>query len=292
MRGISPIVATVLLIAIVVAIGALLYMGVAQMLENTPTKEKAAHTIMFDAYAKEVPPGTYGFYFHYYVPVSTQMNWIDAFNYCKERGMFLTMPRNRDQLNRLIGILKEKGWSMAWIGVYLQPGVPKAEGEWYYLTGEEVPDFLWAPGQPSIALDYETVGAVATTPYAEGVHDFNGETSLPFFCEGIRIGFSVSNLSSKDNFYLYKAVFQLSSIGGSTITSVPADSTYFVDVNIGGTVHRLDIRALRCGLFTVPPTKSTVCNVWAIPYEVSSVEPDSLRVCLIGEGVRVCDIIP
>ncbi len=293
MRGISPIVATVLLIAIVVAIGALLYMGVSQMVEGTSTLGSSSHPLTLDVYLKKEPPGSYQFFSHYYVPVSTHIRWVDAFNYCKERGMFLAMPRNRDQLNRLIGILKEKGWTLAHIGIYRKAGIPKEEAKWYYLTGEVVPDILWAAGQPEISQPEENVGAVGVSPMTEGLHDVNGETNRPFICEGIRIGFLISNLHSSKFLHFSNATLQIYPGGlPEAATSVRVDKRYIIKVDSGGTVYSLDIGALRCSTFHIPPKETATCDVWAIPFNVSY-EPgvENLRVCLTGGNIggKICD---
>ncbi len=283
MRGISPIVATLLLIATVLALGIIIYMGVVRLSEQTTTENTSPIGVLLDVYRQNAPKGAYIHYLHYYLPVSTPMNWVDAFNYCKERGMFLATPRTDGQNSVLKSIVSSKGWSAAYIGVYQSPESSEPDGGWKYITGDPIVGDFWMGGKPDDA-NGEDVAVITPT----GWDDRNGSVPLPFICEKIRVGFTVSNQSSTRNLYLVNTTLKVETFSGDTITSKKIGEPIRVDVNIGGTVQSLSIPVVKCDIGTVPPSGSTSCTLQAIPFMITF-EPTEIRACLIGKGLRVCD---
>ncbi len=291
MRGISPIVATVLLIAIVIAIGALLYMGVSQMVESTSGQQGQIYSVVMDAFVESVPRGAYGVYFHYYVPVSTGMNWIDAFYYCRNRGMFLAAPKSVDQLNKLKEILRSRGWTTAWVGIYQQPGAPEPDKGWFYVTGGEmgvIGEGFWASGQPSGDVN-ENVGAIVL----DGLHDHNAALLFPFICEKIRIGFTVTNVSSEGILRLNNISVQVyDALRDELLAARKGDFAYWFAVDVGGNViGGINLPFLRCDRWEVPPNVSATCSLWGVPLKEVPYESARIKICLVGEGINVCDTV-
>ncbi len=287
MRGISPIVATVLLIAIVVAIGALLYMGVSQMLESSP-KGGTVYTVMFDAYREKPPKNAIGnLYFHHYVAVSTPMNWVDAFNYCKERGMFLATPKNTAQNGFLKSLMSRKGWSRAYIGMYQQPGSVEPDGGWKYITGDDVEYDLWAPLQPD-NVGGEHVGEL----WLSGWNDSNALVEINFFCEKIPIGFTVTNTSPDTPLPLWRMYLQVyDTRDGTLLASARVDRKYGFTVDTSSGLVNLVLPMLKCDKFNVEPGGSGSCTFVGVPLKVIPTEVEQMKVCLVGEGLRVCDTV-
>ncbi len=283
MRGISPIVATVLLIAIVVAIGALLYMGVSQMLESSP-RENRVYIISLDVFKEPPPRGAVTSAFHYYVSVSTGMNWIGAFNYCKERGMFLAAPKSINENEKIKNIVRQHGWPAAWIGVYQQPGAPEPDGGWRYVTGDKVEVGFWNPGEPTNTSNEEHVVEAQPT----GWNDRNGAVTLPFVCERIGVGFTLRNMSSNGTIYLEDLTINVYDRTDTLLASFKNNGQY-IDVNIGGSVETLFINKLLCDKAAVKPGESLTCRFWAVPLKETSNTPRELKICLVGEGINVCD---
>ncbi len=291
MRGISPIVATVLLIAIVVAIGALLYMGVSQMVEGTSGQQGQIYSVVMEAYLDYPPRGASIGYFRYYVPVSTGMNWIGAFNYCKERGMFLAAPKSLLQLDKIKHILAAKGWTAAWVGVFQSPGSSEPDKGWYYVTGDAmglIGEGFWASGQP----DDNTAEDVAAIR-SDGLHDYSGAELFPFVCEKIMIGFTVTNVSSEGILNLTNvSVHVYDALNNRLLAAVKTDSLSWFSVDINNTrVGGVSVPRLKCDRWDVPPNVSASCSLWAFPLKEVDYEVSKLKICLIGEGVNVCDTV-
>ena len=284
MRGISPIVATLLLIATVLALGIIIYMGVAKLSEQTTAEDTSPIGVSLEAYKEVGPPGIASYYLHYYLPVSTPMNWVDAFNYCKERGMFLATPRTDGQNSVLKSIVSSKGWSAAYIGVYQSPESSEPDGGWKYITGDPIVGDFWMGGKPDDA-NGEDVAVITST----GWDDRNGSVPLPFICEKIGIGFTVSNHSSTRNLILGSLTLRIETLSGYTVASKRIGEPIRVDVNIGGTVRSLYIPVVKCDtILPVSPGGSASCTLQAIPSKTGFQFID-VRVCLVGKGLRVCD---
>ncbi len=292
MRGISPIVATVLLIAIVVAIGALLYMGVAQMIEQSSTQRGEIYTVMFDAYKESAPSGAYGVYFHYYIPVSTPMNWVDAFNYCKERGMFLATPTNKPQLDTLIKILEDKGWYNAYVGVYQEPDATEPDGGWKYISGDPVTSpILWADSQPDDANGQDVSRVGIFSPTNKGLDDIGGVLLFPSICEKVRIGFTVTN-QSDSAIRLQPVIVTVYDHQNNLLATKKVGEVYNFSVDISGTVYSFSLPAFKCDTYEVPPRGSASCSFWGVSLRTQGgFEPYILKVCLTGEGLKVCDTL-
>ncbi len=286
MRGISPIVATVLLIAIVIAIGALLYTGIVQMLESSP-KENRVYSVRLEAFKETPPPEVYITSFHYYMPVSTEMNWPDAFNYCKERGMFLATPTTMPQIDKLKDIIQKNGWSNAFIGVYQEPGAVEPDRGWKYITGIDVSPFFWKSGEPTNGLGAEHV-AVQTL---SGWNDVNALNATFFVCEKLGLGFTLQNLSKEGIIRINELTLHIYDEKSGDLLAAVSLGPLSHRFSVKGLSDTFEIPKIICDDYDISPGESTTCRLMAIPFKPKLYESLDLKLCLSGEGVYACDTI-
>ncbi len=289
MRSASPIVATLLLAAIAVAASIVLYSSVVELTSKTSLEETTFQIIILDAYRETPPDGAYTYYLHYYLPTTVSLNWADVFNYCKERGMFLPMPRNWGELNKLIEIIDEKGWIAVYTGLYQDVSASLPEEGWYYITNDPLEKNLWAAYEPSDDGGPESVSMVEGnylgTP---GLHDINGQQSREVICEKIGIGFYIRNRSQSSidlkslNMRIYHPEEGLMAI-------IPLNTRFSFEANVAGVTSTFSIDPIKCNRYVIPPGESARCSLQAIPFNVEK-EPSYVRICLSGRGLEICDV--
>ncbi len=281
MRGVSPIVATILIILLVVAIGIILYSSLTNYVSvSTSTLGRTSmitFTIDASTYAIEAP-GAMAYYMHYYIPIDNPMTWEEAFNYCKERGFHLLTPdESGDVKAALSDKMKELGWTYAWIGLYQEAGAAEPDDGWNFVTGSPITLSFWKSGEPNGGTA-QNVAAVDEN--GEWV-DLNYDMNLPFFCETSALQFTFNNKHSANlNLELF--------IVRSERFSMNLRDAHRFSVNLGGVEKTFEQPYVWCNRYVIPAGGSATCRIIDTN---PNFRTSPSTICLSGYGATICDSV-
>ncbi len=282
-KGVSPIVATLLIIGIIVVAGVFLYfMTVNLMQENQPEEAEFA-VLAVSAGLDSASPGMRDFWGHHYWEVS-EGNYQDYIQKCVEAyGHPVTLALEEEN-NK---IYEWFGPTVYWIGCYQEVNGSEPRGGWRWVTGEPLVYTNWAPGQPD---DYHSAQDVCASGDGWEANWDDATATVTFIkgvCERLALSFTITNQSSKP-----VVVKKLTVRVDKLVNGVPR-SLYkgtlgdSVTISVADPVSfTYELPRFVCDRETLNPGDTTTCHVVALPSEPFGL---TFRVC-VGEGAPIyCD---
>ena len=81
---------------------------------------------------------------HTYQFFKEDKSWTEAQQACKEKGGYLAVVRNEDELRKVVALAQQNGIEKVWLGCH------RENGELVWENGETVTFYAWGAGEPSM----------------------------------------------------------------------------------------------------------------------------------------------
>ena len=81
---------------------------------------------------------------HTYQFFKEDKSWTEAQQACKEKGGYLAVVRNEEELRKVVALAQQNGIEKVWLGCH------RENGELVWENGETVTFYAWGAGEPSM----------------------------------------------------------------------------------------------------------------------------------------------
>ena len=109
------------------------------ILSDTRTPEPAEE----GSESAAAPGGEQASHEHTYQFFKEDKSWTDAQQACKEKGGYLAVVRNEEELRKVVALAQQNGIEKIWLGCH------RENGELVWENGEMVTFYAWGAGEPS-----------------------------------------------------------------------------------------------------------------------------------------------
>lgn len=283
MRGVSPIVATLLIIAIIVVAAVGLYfvtMGIMQ--ENQP--EEAEFIRLTIIPAKDIATPGAAVLGRIYFEVGAENNWLKALDKCKNAYAHLLTITGPRENNFVINTFCSSGG--CWLGLYQKPGAPEPDSGWEWVTGEPTYYTYWNTGEPNNGGDgYEEVAEIQS-----GYTLWNDISVTPqklnkVVCERVPLSFTIKN-EGKRSVRINEISIKITNGSGDVVYYIGTLSDVIpIEVETPSGTLSYTLPRFMCSGEVIPPGGSIQCKVVALPLEGV---PTKYRVCIGIESPVFC----
>ena len=292
MRGISPIIATVLMLAIAITAGIVLYAWFFSLQSSVQADSTEAvlsgsmgAAIHVTALDVGCAAGWVRWNGHCYRAFSTQTDWNSAYWYCSELNSHLVTVSSHAEEN-LVNSLVPNGF--AWLGCFQPLDAPEPAGGWTLADGATATYFNWSPGEPN---DYASSEDYCERwgPLAYAWNDADGTIDLNFLCEYLPLEFMVSNIGSSDVNIASATV--VVSVHDVPLWAGQIDVPRAVDLNWTGSVYHLRTYPVVCNKVLLSSHTSALCKLVSIPAEENIWAGTIVKICVSMGVARGCDTV-